>query len=130
MKISSTIRMSMISLGRNPTRTVLTTLGIVIGIGAVITMMEIGNGSKNSLRSTIEKMGANSVMVMPGAMRAPGTPRTEVGSAVTLTAADADAIRQECPSIGKCSPVVRSNGKQVIFGNTTWMPASMLCCRK
>lgn len=117
--------MSMISLGRNPTRTVLTTLGIVIGIGAVITMMEIGNGSKNSLRSTIEKMGANSVMVMPGAMRAPGTPRTEVGSAVTLTAADADAIRQECPSIGKCSPVVRSNGKQVIFGNTTWMPASM-----
>lgn len=125
MKISSTIRMSMISLGRNPTRTVLTTLGIVIGIGAVITMMEIGNGSKNSLRSTIEKMGANSVMVMPGAMRAPGTPRTEVGSAVTLTAADADAIRQECPSIGKCSPVVRSNGKQVIFGNTTWMPASM-----
>ena len=58
MKISATVRMSIISLGRNPTRTMLTTLGIVIGIGAVITMMEIGNGSKNSLRSTIEKMGA------------------------------------------------------------------------
>ena len=125
MKITSTLRMSFISLGRNPTRTMLTTLGIVIGIGAVITMMEIGNGSKTSLRSTIEKMGANSVMVMPGAMRTPGSPRKEMGSAVTLTPADAEAIREECPSVGKCSPVVRSNGNQVIFGNATWMPAAM-----
>ena len=125
MKISSTLRMSIVSLGRNPTRTMLTTLGIVIGIGAVITMMEIGNGSKTSLRTTIEKMGANSVMVMPGAMRTPGSPRQEMGTAVTLTPADADAIRQECPSVGKCSPVVRGSGSQVIFGNLTWRPAAM-----
>lgn len=125
MKVSSTLRMSIISLGRNPTRTMLTTLGIVIGIGAVITMMEIGNGSKTSLRSTIEKMGANSVMVMPGAMRTPGSPRKEVGSAVTLTSSDAEAILEECPSVGKCSPVVRSSGNQVVFGNATWMPAAM-----
>lgn len=125
MKVSSTLRMSIISLGRNPTRTMLTTLGIVIGIGAVITMMEIGNGSKTSLRSTIEKMGANSVMIMPGAMRTPGSPRKEVGSAVTLTSSDAEAILEECPSVGKCSPVVRSSGNQVVFGNATWMPAAM-----
>lgn len=125
MKISSTLRMSIVSLTRNPTRTMLTTLGIVIGIGAVITMMEIGNGSKTSLRSTIEKMGANSVMIMPGAMRTPGSPRKEMGSAVTLTPADAEAIRQECPSVGKCSPVVRGSGTQVIFGNATWMPAAL-----
>ena len=125
MKLTATLRMSFVSLSRNPTRTLLTTLGIVIGIGAVITMMEIGNGSKTSLRSTIEKMGANSVMVMPGAMRMPGSPRKEMGSAVTLTPADADAIRQECPSVGKCSPVVRGSGTQIVFGNATWLPAAM-----
>ncbi|MBR7127848.1 MAG: ABC transporter permease [Lentisphaeria bacterium] len=125
MKIKTTLKMSILSLGRNPTRTMLTTLGIVIGIGAVITMMEIGNGSKNSIRSTIEKMGANSIMIMPGSMRAPGTPRTETGSAVTLSASDAEAIGRECPSVGAYSPVVRSSGKQLIFGNLTWMPSSM-----
>ena len=51
MKIKTTLKMSIISLGRNPTRTMLTTLGIVIGIGAVITMMEIGNGSKIGLKN-------------------------------------------------------------------------------
>ena len=125
MKIKTTLKMSIISLGRNPTRTMLTTLGIVIGIGAVITMMEIGNGSKKSIRSTIEKMGANSIMVMPGSMRAPGAPRTEAGSAVTLTISDAEAIGRECPSVAAYSPVVRSTGKQLIFGNATWMPSSM-----
>ena len=72
MRTTTTIRMSLISLKRNPTRTMLTMLGIIIGIAAVITMMEIGNGSKTSIRTSIEKMGANSVMVMPGSMRPPG----------------------------------------------------------
>ena len=60
MNFLNTVVTALKALRRNPTRALLTTLGIVIGIAAVITMMEIGNGSKSSVRTTIEKMGANS----------------------------------------------------------------------
>jgi len=122
MKIISTVETSLTSLFRNPTRTLLTALGIVIGIAAVITMMEIGNGSKTSIRKSIEKMGANSIMVMPGAMRPPGGARQGAGSAVSLVPADADAIGLECPSVGSYTPVVRGSGVQIIFGNVNWEP--------
>ncbi len=118
------IRTSLASLGRNPTRTLLTTLGIVIGIAAVITMMEIGNGSKDSIRSSIEKMGANSIMILPGWLMPPGGTRGN-GTAVSLVPADAEAIRTECPSVVYVSPVVRGSGIQMIFGNTNWEPANM-----
>ena len=125
MRTVNTVRTSFKSLLRNPTRTLLTTLGIVIGIAAVITMMEIGNGSKTSIRESIEKMGANSVMVMPGSMQAPGSARAGAGSAVSLVPADADAIGSECPSVGMYSPVVRGSGIQVVFGNVNWEPGNM-----
>jgi len=125
MRTVNTIRTSFKSLLRNPTRTLLTTLGIVIGIAAVITMMEIGNGSKTSIRASIEKMGANSVMVMPGSMQPPGSARAGAGSAVSLVPADADAIGNECPSVGMYSPVVRGSGIQVVFGNVNWEPGNM-----
>ncbi len=122
MKIVSTVRTSLTSLLRNPTRTLLTALGIVIGIAAVITMMEIGKGSKESIKKSFEKMGANSIMVMPGAMRPPGGPRQGAGSAVSLIPADADAIGRECPSVGSYTPVVRGSGVQIIFGSVNWQP--------
>ncbi|MBO5721622.1 MAG: ABC transporter permease, partial [Lentisphaeria bacterium] len=125
MRTSTTVRMSLISLKRNPTRTMLTMLGIIIGIAAVITMMEIGNGSKTSIRTSIEKMGANSVMVMPGSMRPPGGARVGAGNAVSLIPADADAIGSECPSVGAYSPVVRGNGIHVVFGNVDWEPGQI-----
>ena len=125
MKTISTLRMSLISLKRNPTRTMLTMLGIIIGIAAVITMMEIGNGSKTSIKNSIEKMGANSIMVMPGAMRAPGGARAGSGTAVSLVPADADAIGSECPSVGAYSPVVRGSGIHVVFGNVDWEPGNI-----
>ena len=61
MKLGSTVNVALKALMRNPTRALLTTLGIVIGIAAVITMMEIGNGSSHSIKASIEKMGANSM---------------------------------------------------------------------
>ncbi|MBE6366682.1 MAG: FtsX-like permease family protein [Lentisphaerae bacterium] len=125
MRTTTTLRMSLISLKRNPTRTMLTMLGIIIGIAAVITMMEIGNGSKTSIRNSIEKMGANSVMVMPGSMRPPGGARVGAGNAVSLIPADADAIGSECPSVGAYSPVVRGNGIHVVFGNVDWEPGNI-----
>ena len=125
MRTTTTIRMSLISLKRNPTRTMLTMLGIIIGIAAVITMMEIGNGSKSSIRNSIEKMGANSVMVMPGSMRPPGGARVGAGNAVSLIPADADAIGNECPNVGAYSPVVRGSGIHVVFGNVDWEPGNI-----
>lgn len=125
MKTTTTLRMSLIALKRNPTRTLLTMLGIIIGIAAVITMMEIGNGSKTSIRESIEKMGANSVMVMPGSMRPPGGARVGAGNAVSLVPADAEAIGSECPSVAAYSPVVRGSGIHIVFGNVDWEPGNI-----
>ena len=72
MKIRNTFSIAFRALLRNPTRALLTMLGIVIGIAAVITMMEIGAGSAASLRTTIESMGAGNIMIMPGAARSGG----------------------------------------------------------
>lgn len=124
MTLWNTVRIALKALQRNPSRALLTTLGIVIGIAAVITMMEIGNGSSTSIKKSIEKMGANSVLVLPGWMRTGGVSQG-AGTAVSLTPADAEAIGRECPSVAHFSPIVRANGMQVIFGNSNWVPAQM-----
>lgn len=124
MTTVTTIHMALKSLKRNPTRTMLTTLGIVIGIAAVITMMEIGKGSSTSIRNSIEKMGANSVLVLPGFMRAGGISMGS-GSAMTLTPADAEAVGRECPNVAQYSPIVRGSNLQLVFGSNNWVPAQM-----
>lgn len=121
MSLWNTIIVALIALKRNPTRALLTTLGIMIGIAAVITMMEIGRGSSNSIRSSIEKMGANSVTIMPGWVRVGGI-NYGGSSRVSLLPADAEAIGRECPSVAYCSPVVYASGRQVIFGGNNWVP--------
>ena len=121
MNLANTIRLALKALMRNPSRAFLTTLGIVIGIAAVITMMEIGKGSSASIRRSIEKMGANSVLVMPGWVR-PGGISQGTGTAVSLTPADADAIGRECPSVVHYSPIVRANSMQIVFGGSNWVP--------
>ena len=88
MTVLSTVAVALKALRRNPTRAALTTLGIVIGIAAVITMIEIGKGSSTSIRKSIEKMGANSVLVRPGGRRTGGISQGS-GSSSTLTPADA-----------------------------------------
>ena len=121
MNFLNTVVTALKALRRNPTRALLTTLGIVIGIAAVITMMEIGNGSKSSVRTTIEKMGANSGLILPGWLRRGGV-SMGMGSRVSLTPADAEAVGRECPSILFYSPVVRASSQQLIFGNSNWVP--------
>ena len=121
MSLWNTVIVALIALKRNPTRALLTTLGIMIGIAAVITMMEIGRGSSNSIRSSIEKMGANSVTIMPGWVRVGGV-NYGGSSRVSLLPADAEAIGRECPNIAYCSPVVHASGRQVIFGGNNWVP--------
>jgi len=107
-------------LARSPMRAMLTTLGIVIGIGAVIVMMEIGAGSAAAIRHSILSMGANQLQVRPGAASSGGVVFGS-GSAPTLTAEDAEAIRRECPAVKNAAPVVRTR-TQVIHGSRNWVP--------
>lgn len=122
MSLTSILSTALKALLRNPTRAMLTTLGIVIGIAAVITMMEIGTGSSNSIRESIEKMGANSVMIIPGADRRGGVSKG-TGTQMSLTPEDCDAINRECPAVAMAVPVVNASGMQAIYGNTNYAPS-------
>ena len=72
MKLYQTLKMASLAMRHNVMRAALTTLGIVIGVAAVITMMEIGNGAKIAIQRTMASMGANTVVVLPGAMNVAG----------------------------------------------------------
>ncbi len=119
-KIYRTIRMAVFALRRNVMRSVLTTLGIIIGVGAVITMMEIGKGSASAVKQTIASMGANNLLVMPGTASSGGVSFGS-GSVITLTPQDAEAILRECPAVDAVAPVVRAR-TQVVYGNRNWVP--------
>src|SRR5437763_10959706 len=114
------LRMSVLALRRNVMRSVLTTLGIVIGVAAVITMMEIGKGSSTAVKQTIASMGANNLLVMPGTASSGGVSFGS-GSIVTLTPQDAEAILRECPAVDAVAPVVRAR-TQVVYGSRNWVP--------
>lgn len=96
-------------------RSFLTTLGIIIGIAAIITMLAIGQGSKASIKASIAEMGSNMIMISPGAdMR--GGVRQDASSMETLKQADYQSIKDECNYISAISPTVNSSG-QWIYGN-------------
>ena len=97
-----------------------TTLGIVIGVAAVITMMEIGNGAKVAIQRTMASMGANTVVILPGSMSIAGV-NTGSGAMLTLTPQDVEAILKECPSVVWAAPIVRARA-QVVYGNRNWVP--------
>jgi len=101
-------------------RTLLTTLGIVIGVGAVITMMEIGNGTTIAIQRTMASIGANTLVIVPGAVSISGVNQGS-GSKMTLTPQDADAIIKECPAVRNVAPIVRAR-TQIVYGNRNWVP--------
>ncbi|HLJ93968.1 MAG TPA: ABC transporter permease [Gemmataceae bacterium] len=119
-KMYRTIRMAVNALRRNVMRSVLTTLGIIIGVGAVITMMEIGKGSSTAVKQTIASMGANNLLVQPGTASSGGVTFGS-GSVITLTPQDGDAVLRECPAVDAVAPVVRVR-TQVVYGNRNWVP--------
>ena len=115
------VRTALHGLSRNVMRAALTTLGIVIGVAAVIAMMEIGAGSSHAIQATIASMGANNLMILPGAASSGGV-SFGGGSSMTLTPQDADAILNESPAVKGSVPVVRAR-TQVIYGNRNWVPS-------
>jgi len=120
MKMFGTTKTALGALRRNVLRTMLTTLGIVIGVAAVITMMEIGNGATIAIRRTMASIGANTLVVVPGAANTSGI-NFGAGSMMTLTPQDADAISRECPALGSVAPIVRAR-TQIVYGNRNWVP--------
>jgi ABC-type antimicrobial peptide transport system permease subunit len=108
------------ALMRNILRSALTTLGIVIGVAAVIAMMEIGQGSATAIQHTIKSMGADNLLVQPGTAASGGVSFGS-GTVMTLTPDDAKAIARECPAVGAVAPIVRARA-QVIYGSKNWVP--------
>ena len=120
MKTYRTFRTALKALLRNPLRAMLTTLGIVIGVAAVIAMMEIGAGSSGAIRKSISSMGANVLDVRPGAASSGGVTFGS-GSITTLTPGDSEAILRDCPAVRDATPLVRTR-TQVVYGSRNWVP--------
>jgi ABC-type antimicrobial peptide transport system permease subunit len=117
---SRTLRTAIRALRRNKMRSALTTLGIVIGVAAVIAMMEIGNGSSRAIEKSIASMGADNLRVSPGAAASGGV-SFGGGSAQTLTPEDGEAILRDCPAVRAVAPQVHTRA-QVVYGNRNWVP--------
>ena len=120
MRLYGILKTAAGALRRNVMRTLLTTLGIVIGVAAVITMMEIGNGASIAIKKTLTSIGANTLVVIPGAQNVGGV-NMGIGSMMTLTPQDAEAIMKECPAIASVAPIVRAR-TQLVYGNRNWVP--------
>ena len=118
MNITNILLSAFRALRRNGMRSFLTALGIIIGVGAVITMLAIGQGAEYSVEQQISALGTNVLIVLPGAQQTGGI-RIGAGTATTLTDDDAVAILKECPAVAFVSPGTRSGG-QVIAGNMNW----------
>jgi ABC-type antimicrobial peptide transport system permease subunit len=120
-KLYRVLRMALHALRRNVMRSALTTLGIIIGVAAVIAMMEIGKGSSTAVKQTIASMGANNLLILPGTASSGGVSFGS-GSVITLTPQDSDALLRECrPAVSAVAPVVRAR-TQVVYGNRNWVP--------
>ena len=109
---------AMRALRVNKMRALLTMLGIIIGIAAVIAMVAIGAGASKMISDQISSIGSNLLLVLPGSTTSGGM-RSGSGGAPTLTYDDARAIKAECPSVGEVAPTVRGSG-QVVYGNQNW----------
>ena len=113
-----TLRIALRALARNKLRAFLTMLGIIIGVGAVIAMVAIGEGAKSTIRSQISALGTNVLIILPGS-NVQGGVRAGSGNVNTLVDADARAITRELRSVAYASPVLRRQ-EQLVAGNLNW----------
>lgn len=118
MKVKNLLIAALRSLAKNKMRTFLTMLGIIIGVGSVIAMLAIGQGSRQSIQEQISSLGTNVLMIFPQASSTGGV-RMEAGSSQRMTIEDLNAIRDRCPSVAFITPQVRTSG-QLVNGNSNW----------
>jgi len=112
------VRIALRSLRVNKLRSALTMLGIIIGVGAVITMVAVGSGAQARVAEQIQSLGSNLIIVLSGSVTAGGV-RMGTSSQQTITEDDAAAIAREIPAVQVSAPSVRGNA-QIVFGNLNW----------
>jgi putative ABC transport system permease protein len=118
MDLLAIIRIAMRALARNKLRTVLTMLGIIIGVGAVIAMVSLGQGAQEQAQKQIAAMGSNMLFVASGTVNRGGM-RMGWGATKTLVYEDMLAILRECPAVRAAAPGSMASA-QVVFGNDNW----------
>lgn len=121
MNLANLLKIALKALNNNKLRCFLTMLGIIIGVASVITMLAIGQGSKDSIRRQISEMGSNMIMIHPGNMQRGGV-RQSADNMQTLETSDYEALRQ-LPGVAAISPSVNSGG-QLVNGNNNY-PSSI-----
>jgi len=118
MRFTNTFRVSLRALRRNTMRSILTALGIIIGVAAVITMVSIGNGAKAMVEAQVAALGQNLITVMPGSFSSGGM-RSGFGFSPTLFPEDFEAIANDVENIDGASPEVRDS-QQVLANGLNW----------
>ncbi len=118
INIPWTAKLALRALKMNKMRTLLTMLGIIIGVAAVIAMLAVGNGATQKITEQISSMGSNLLIVLPGSTTSGGM-RMGAGTQPTLTSGDAQAIVEEAPSVDAVAPVL-SGTAQVVYGHQNW----------
>jgi putative ABC transport system permease protein len=118
MTLSDVLRSAVFSLRGNWLRSILTALGVIIGIAAVIVMVSVGRGTQSELDTMISRLGSNRLEVFSASSRQ-GPVRGGAGSAASLTDDDAEAIRSEIPEVQYVSPTIRGGG-QIVYAENNW----------
>jgi putative ABC transport system permease protein len=116
--VGSTVKISLRALNVNKMRSALTTLGVIIGVGAVISMLAVGTGASQRISEQMASIGSNLLIIVPGSTTAGGL-RMGAGTEPTLTMADTEAIRNECPAVETAAPIINGTA-QFVYGNQNW----------
>ncbi len=121
MSVIELLKLAFFAITRNKMRAFLTMLGIIIGVGAVIAMIGIGEGSKQASQEIIRSMGTNLIMIFPGSSSKTGGPVGMGGMDTTLSEEDATAIERDLSSsVAAATPYVRT-AKPAVYGNNNWL---------
>jgi len=118
-----TLRTSLGNIRRNKMRSTLTAIGLIIGVGAVIAMTEVGQGSKAAIEQSIASMGAYKLIIFPWAANNGGV-NQGTGTVQTLKPGDVDEIARQCPAVAVVVPMVWAKA-QAVYGNRNWVPQQL-----
>jgi putative ABC transport system permease protein len=118
MRFRNILKIALRSLNRNKLRSILTMLGMIIGVAAVIAMLAVGQGARDAINAQIAGLGTNVLLIFPGAFSQGGV-RMEAGSSSHLTEEDVGFMKKLCPSVRFASPLARTT-QQVKTGNQNW----------
>lgn len=119
MSLTNLFKIALRAIAANKLRSLLTMLGIIIGVASVITMLAIGQGSKRSIQAQIAEMGSNMIMIRPGQDRGPGGARQDADEMQTLKLKDYDKLKTEAKYIAAISPSVNASGQFINGNNNT-----------